>query len=347
MYEVQGADDDELFYITYMWKEDPYEVPKGAALDRLTIGSHEIGDDGKSHYYQYKRALHVLVDKNSSTIIGVVYDRDERGMVPPTKVPEIARDKSKRDAYVQSIVKNLSGIEDMTFKEGYVETDKDGNAIDGYYYHGTIADEKQYQVHLNYQFGYLMELYHFPNEALDDTYVEETFMLEGMEETVELAVNRMEGYYAMYTDDSIFHRVPQEFNVEGAFLDRYVRRVEPNLVQCYIQVGYVPDKTIGEWLDEVETNEAYAQFRPQTNPLATYLAVEWEPTTKYKVFSNEPNRQWREYITISGAYNVCYLTPYRDGVMIVQYSHPFGAEDFEGMGSRMAQMIDTLVLATE
>ena len=172
-------------------------------------------------------------------------------------------------------------------------------------------------------------------------------MLEGMEETVELAVNRMEGYYAMYTDDSIFHRVPQEFNVEGAFLDRYVRRVEPNLVQCYIQVGYVPDKTIGEWLDEVETNEAYAQFRPQTNPLATYLAVEWEPTTKYKVFSNEPNRQWREYITISGAYNVCYLTPYRDGVMIVQYSHPFGAEDFEGMGSRMAQMIDTLVLATE
>ena len=172
-------------------------------------------------------------------------------------------------------------------------------------------------------------------------------MLEGMEEKVELAVNRMEGYYAMYTDDSIFHRVPQEFNVEGAFLDRYVRRVEPNLVQCYIQVGYEPNMTIGQWLDEVETDRDYAKYAPQTNPLALYEGLEWVPTGNDKVFPNVPNRQWREYITISDAYNVCYLTPYRDGVMIVQYSHPFGAEDFEGMGSRMAQMIDTLVLATE
>ena len=348
VYEVQGADDDESFYITYMWKEDPYEVPKGAALDRLTIGSHEIGDDGKSHYYQYKRALHVLVDKNSSTIIGVVYDRDERGMVPPTKPPEIARNQEVRDAYVQNIVKNLCGIEDMKFQEGYVEKDKDGNVIDGYYYHGTIADEKQYQVHLNYQYGYLMELYHFPNSALDNTYVEETFMLEGMEETVELAVNREPGYYAMYTDDSIFHRVPQERTVEGAFLDKYLRRVEPSIVQCYIQVGYEPNITIEAWLDEVNTNDDYAQFRPQTNPLALYEATEWwEPTGNDKVFPNVPNYFWKEYIAISGAYNVCYLTPYRDGVMIVQISHPFGAEDFEGMGSRMAQMIDTLVLATE
>jgi beta-lactamase regulating signal transducer with metallopeptidase domain len=347
VYEVQGVDDEASDYITYMWKEEPYEVTKEEVYSRMTIGSTEVGEDGKLHYYHYKRALHVLVKKNSSNIIGVVYDRDERDMVPPTKQPEIARNQEVREAYVQSIVKNLCGIEDMTFKEGYVETDKDGNAVDGYYYHGTIADEKQYQVHLNYQYGYLMELYHFPNSALDDTYVEETFMLEGMEETVELAVNRQEGYYAMYTDYSIFHRVPQERTVEGAFLDRYVRRVEPNLVQCYIQVGYEPNMTIGEWLDEVETDRDYVQFRPQTNPLTLYEGLEWVPTGNDKVFPNVPNRQWREYITISDAYNVCYLTPYRDGVMIVQYSHPFGAEDFEGMGSRMAQMIDTLVLATE
>ncbi|MBQ6852886.1 MAG: hypothetical protein IJO07_01780, partial [Peptococcaceae bacterium] len=311
VYEVQGADDDESFYITYMWKEEPYDVSQEDVYDRMTIGSTEVGEDGKLHYYHYKRALHVLVDKNSDSIIGVVYDRDERGMVPPTKPPEIARNQEVRDAYVQNIVKNLCGIEDMTFQEGYIEKDKDGNVIDGYYYHGTIADEKQYQVHLNYQYGYLMELYHFPNSALDNTYVEETFMLEGMEETVELAVNREPGYYAMYTDDSIFHRVPQERTVEGAFLDRYLRRVEPNIVQCYIQVGYEPNMTIGEWLDEVETDRDYEKYLPQTNPWALYEGLEWAPTGNYKVFPNEPDRQWREYITISGAYNVCYLTPYR------------------------------------
>ena len=347
VYEVQGIDDEMTNYITYLWKEEPYEVPKDDAYGRMTVGDTEVGEDGKPHYYHYKRALHVLVDKNSDSIIGVVYDRDEREMTPPTKQPEIARDKEKRDAYVQSIVKNLCGIEGMTFQEGYVETDKDGNAVDGYYYHGTIADEKQYQVHLNYQYGYLMELYHFPNSALDDTYVEETFMLEGMEETVRLELNRQSGYYALYTDNSIFHRVPQEVNIDGAFCDKYLRSVEPSLIQSYMQVGYVPNITVDEWLKKVATDSDYYVFAPQNNPLNSTISFEWEATGEYKIFTNEPNRQWQEFVAFLGVNNRCYLTPYRDGVMIVQYSHPFSSEAEEGIGGRMAQMVDTLVLATE
>ena len=302
-------------------------------------------------YYQYRRTLTIVASKDTGEIQTILYANNE-DKPEPVKPSEIGRNKEKRDAYVQRIAaKFIDGGNKLAFTEGYTKPDENGNVTQGYYVHGTEADAKQYIIALDYIEGHLLLLYPVDNEVLDATATEiwkdYPFMLEGMEETVRLYRNREPGYYAMYTDNSIFHRVPQEYTVEGAFLDRYLRRVEPNIVQCYIQVGYEPNMTIGEWLDEVETDRDYEKYLPQTNPWALYEGLEWAPTGNYKVFPNEPERQWREYITISGAYNVCYLTPYRDGVMIVQISHPLGAEDFEGMGARMAQMIDTLVLATE
>ncbi|MBO5365689.1 MAG: M56 family metallopeptidase, partial [Peptococcaceae bacterium] len=353
-YEVQG--DDESAYRTYLWIEDKYMVTEEEAskADMLTgyRGWDRTNEEtGEGMYYQYRRTLTIVASKDTGEIQTILYANNE-DKPEPVKPSEIGRNKEKRDAYVQEIAASfIDGGDELVFKEGYTETDENGNVTKGYYVHGTEADAKQYIIALDYIEGRLLLLYPVDNEVLDATATEiwkdYPFMLEGMEETVRLYRNREPGYYAMYTDDSIFHRVPQERTVEGAFLDRYLRRVEPNIVQCYIQVGYEPNMTIGEWLDEVETDRDYEKYLPQTNPWALYEGLEWAPTGNYKVFPNEPDRQWREYITISGAYNVCYLTPYRDGVMIVQYSHPFGAEDFEGMGSRMAQMIDTLVLATE
>ena len=354
VYEVQGAEESE--YRTYLWIEDKYVVTEEEAskADMLTgyRGWDRTNEEtGEGMYYQYRRTLTIVASKDTGEIQTILYANNE-DKPEPVKPSEIGRNKEKRDAYVQEIAANfIDGGDELVFTEGYTETDESGNETKGYYVHGTEADAKQYIIALDYIEGHLLLLYPVDNDVLDATAIEiwkdYPFMLEGMEETVRLYRNREPGYYAMYTDNSIFHRVPQEYTVEGAFLDRYLRRVEPNIVQCYIQVGYEPNMTIGEWLDEVETDRDYARYLPQTNPWALYEGLEWAPTGNYKVFPNEPDRQWREYITISGAYNVCYLTPYRDGVMIVQISHPLGAEDFEGMGARMAQMIDTLVLATE
>ena len=349
-YRYGDLEKDESDYISYIWAEDLYEVTEEEFNQAGSLAGYR-GTSKDKGYFLSKRSLEITILKETGHIEAISYGNTEERM-EPVKPSEIGRNKEQRDVYVQQIAAEfLADGDSLVFREALTDIDENGNPTLGYYVCGTEADPNQYVILLDYTEGALKMLrwIRYDSEQWESVEIwrDFTFMLEGMEETVRLELNRQSGYYALYTDSSIFHRVPQEFNAEGAFLDRYVRRVEPNLVQCYIQVGYVPNKTIGEWLDEVETNEAYAQFRPQTNPLASYIATEWEPTAKYKVFSNEPNRQWREYITISGAYNVCYLTPYRDGVMIVQYSHPFGAEDFEGMGSRMAQMIDTLVLATE
>ena len=349
VYELRGVDDNSVAYLTYMWQEEPYEVSKEDLYKRTTVGSSEIGSDGTLQYYHYKRALHVLVDKNSNQIIGMVYDRDERDMTPPTKEPELTRSKEVRDAYVKAFAEDVLGLENIVYKEGYVEKDNNGNAVNGYYYHGTIADEKQYTIHLNYQYGYVIEAYYFPYDALDGTTVERTFMLEGMEEKVILNVNRQPNYYALYTDPTMFSSQISGIGEDGSFCDVYLRDPDDDtLIETYMKVGFVPHITIGEWLDEVETDSDFAKFAPQVNPLSSYPSVaEWEPTGEYKVFASEPNCQWREYMSSPGVVNRCYLTSYRDGVMSIQISHPYGSAYMEGIGSRINQMLDTLVLATE
>ena len=61
--------------------------------------------------------------------------------------------------------------------------------------------------------------------------------------------------------------------------------------------------TIGEWLDEVETDRDYAQFRPQTNPLALYEGLEWVPTGNDKVFPNVPNYFWKVVLKVNKSGN--------------------------------------------
>ncbi|MBO5430358.1 MAG: M56 family metallopeptidase, partial [Peptococcaceae bacterium] len=340
----------ESDFISYLWAEDLYEVTEEEFNQAGSLAGYR-GWHKDEGYFLSKRSLIITILKETGDITSITYGNTEE-KIEPVKPSEIGRNKEQRDAYVHQIAADLLANGDtLVFREALTDTDENGNATLGYYVCGTEADPNQYVILIDYTEGTLKMLrwIRYDAELREGVtrWRDFTFMLEGMEETVQLELNRQSGYYAMYTDSSIFHRVPQEFNVEGAFLDKYLRRVEPNIVQCYIQVGYEPNMTIGEWLDEVETDRDYEKYLPQTNPWALYEGLEWAPTGNYKVFPNEPDRQWREYITISGAYNVCYLTPYRDGVMIVQISHPFGAEDFEGMGSRMAQMIDTLVLATE
>ncbi len=351
VYEVWGQEEkEESDFISYLWAEDLYEVTEEEFNQAGSLAGYRIWykDEG---YFLSKRSLVITVLKETGDIMSITYGNTEEKM-EPVKPSEIGRNKEQRDAYVQQIATEfLADGDSLVFTEALTDADENENPTLGYYVCGTEADPNQYVILIDYTEGALKMLrwIQYDSEQREGVTVwrDFTFMLEGMEETVRLELNRQSGYYALYTDSSIFHRVPQERTVEGAFLDRYLRRVEPNIVQCYIQVGYEPNMTIGEWLDEVETDRDYEKYLPQTNPWVLYEGLEWAPTGNYKVFPNEPERQWREYITISGAYNVCYLTPYRDGVMIVQISHPFGAEDFEGMGARMAQMIDTLVLATE
>ncbi len=354
VYEVQSTETSR--YNTYLWTEDKYEVTEEEAneADMLTgyRGWERTNEEtGEGIYYQYRRTLVIAVSKETGKIQTILYanNEDKPASVKPA---EIGRNKEQRDAYVQEIAaKFIDGGEALTFTEGYTEADENGNIVSGYYVHGTEADAKQYIIALDYINGYLQLLYSVDNDALDadttEIWKEYPIMLEGMEETVRLYRNREPGYYAMYTDNTIFHRVPQKIEIDGAFCDKYLRRVEESMIQSYMQISFVPDITVNEWIAKVETDSAYTVFAPQNNPLNSTLSFAWEATDAYKTFTNEPNRQWQEFAAFTGAYNVCYLTPYRDGVMIVQLSHPFGSEYAEGLGARMNQMIDTLVLGTE
>ena len=352
VYEVQGVDDKNATHISYIWLEEKYSVTEDEYNQAGSLKGYHYWSKKDGHFL-YKRSLGVFLSKETGTITSIYYaNNDEtKDLVKPA---EIGRNKEKRDAYVQEIAEEfLENGDTLTFIEGYTETDEKGNITVGYYFCGTEVDDKQYAIALDYIEGYLLAMYAVDYLAFDKSdaviWRDYTIMLEGMEETVQLYLNRQPNYYALYTDPTLFSSQISGIGEDGSFCDVYLRDPDDDtLIETYMKVGFVPHITIGEWLDEVETDSDFAKFAPQVNPLSSYqFAAEWEPTGEYKVFANEPNRQWREYVSSPGVVNRCYLTTYRDGVLSIQISHPYGSAYMEGIGSRINQMLDTLVLATE
>lgn len=97
-------------------------------------------------------------------------------------------------------------------------------------------------------------------------------------------------------------------------------------------------------MNRVGTDSDYAKYRPQHNPLSSAWLPEWELTGEQKVFPEDTVRTWQVLsANRDGVINTCYVTSYRDGVMAAVLSYP--AEYEEGWGTRMQQMMGTLVLA--
>lgn len=355
IYEVHEDSDEK--YVAYCWMEDRYTVTEeDAAQANLLMGirGSEKLEDGTTEYYQYKRSLMIAVSIETGDIISLLYANNE-DKLDSVKPAEIGRNKETRDAYVQKISAELIvGGENLTFVEWKTETDEVGNEIRGYYRCGTEADAKQYILVLDYVEGCLLMSTCIDYTAEDMQTVEiwkdEPILLEGVEETIRLYLNRQTGYYAMYTDPTLFDTYLNGVKDDGSFCDEYVCTLETmnTLIQSYMHVGFVPNLTVAEWLEAMKQDSEYEKFLPQINPLSSASHSTWETTGNTKTFPSMPERQWQEF-TASGmdVTNICYVTPYRDGVMIVQLSYPSGAEYEEGIGTRVQQMIDTLVLATE
>ena len=335
VYTVMG-EDEESGYLIYTWGEEPYEVPEEEAYGN---GSGYTGDDGR--HYRYQRWLTISVDKEDGTMVYLQYHRNKDDMEPPVKPAELGRSKEKRDAYVQNVAKKLiDGGDKLVFSEKPVKTGGDVSQ----YTCGTIADREQYTITLNNQYGYLEQFGAWKASAFDQGIMTKdvVFLVEGMEETVTLGLNRQPDYYAMYTDAASFDTQLNGVKADGSFCDEYVRQSDDDTTQIrtYIKVGFVPECTAVQWLEAVETDSAYARYAPQSSE----RLLNWKDTGERYIFPEEKNRQWQVLsANTADVKNICYMTPYRDGVMVVQLSYPSAYE--EGWGTRMQTMVHTLVLA--
>ncbi len=341
-----GGEKDDIDYVIYEWKEERIPGTEVPAED----SDIEIGwkyEDTKL----YKRGLMIFVSKEDDSIIHMIYDGDDY-TESPVKPAEIGRDAAQREAYVKQIASALiDNGESLVFCESWTKTDDNGNVVKGSYTHGTRADLDQYEITLNYQHGYMEEFMHIGKASSGmfkvTRYV--PIMVEGLEETVDMTLNRQPDYYAMYTDPTMFSTRLSGIAKDGSFCDEYVLRGgdESALVQSYMRVGFSPDCTMDEWLELVQTDSDYVKYAPQINPLSSSWPTKWEDTDELKVFPDDPVRQWKVLKAArDGAINYCYLTPYRDGVMAAIISYPSSSEYAEGMGARMHAMMDTLVLAS-
>lgn len=355
VYEMHEDVDGES--IAYWWMEERYTVAEEeAAQADLLIGirGSERLEDGTTEYYRYKRSLMIGVFKETGEITFLLYANNE-DKPDSVKPAEIGRDKEKRDAYVQKISADLiAGRENLTFVEWKTETDEAGNEIRGYYRCGTEADAKQYILVLDYIEGCLLlsTCMDYIGEDMQtvEIWKDEPIMLEGMEETVRLYLNRQTGYYTMYTDPTMFDTYLNGIREDSSFCDEYVYTAGAgdSLIQTYMRVGFVPDMTAEKWLEVIKQDSDYEKFLPQINPLSSASHATWETTGNTKIFPSMPERQWQEFVAFGmGVTNICYVTPYRNGLMIAQLSFPSGSEYDEGIATRMQQMLDTLVLATE
>ena len=340
VYEVMGEADDE--YIWYIWIEGAYEVTKEEAREAQNDGALSYGRDGKA--YLYDRALMLCIYQKDGSIVSMGYDNRQTDTVKPS---EIGLDKEKRDNYVQKIAETL--IEDgqyLVFEEQHVVNDTDGNATRGTYTSGTMADIEMYEIRLNYQHGYLEKFMYYSSEMWEQgrTFRQYDITIEGMTETVDLMMNRQPDYYVMFTDAEEFDTQLNGISRDGSFCDEYVLHNKDALIKTYMKVGFVPDCTVEQWMNRVGTDSDYAKYRPQHNPLSSAWLPEWELTGEQKVFPEDTVRTWQVLsANRDGVINTCYVTSYRDGVMAAVLSYPVEYE--EGWGTRMQQMMGTLVLA--
>ena len=338
VYDVQ--EDDTGDSVTYLRMEEPYT----AAED--TANSYAIGwNDDTGKLYWPQRALSVAVSKEDKHLIGYYYQCHGEALaaMAPLEQPWSAE---QRKAYVQKAARKLiDGGAALEFTEQYTEQNQQGEPLSSYFTCGTMADDIWYTMKVNNQYGYLEA---FRRETAADllraSAVERKVpvWIEGMEETMMLRMNRQPGYYVLFTDASAFRSQLNGIQQNGAFCDTYMLQVDQAAaVKTYLQIGFVPNCTVGKWLASMEPDSRY---RPQAGSSAAPLV--WAETGETRYFPAEPSRPW-QVLTAYGTdvVNICYVTAYREGCLVAQLSMPSAYE--EGWGSRMQAMLDTLVLATE
>jgi hypothetical protein len=210
VYEVWGQEEkEESDFISYLWAEDLYEVTEEEFNQAGSLAGYREWHKDKG-YFLSKRSLIITALKETGDIMSITYGNTEE-KTEPVKPSEIGRNKEQRDAYVQQIATEfLADGDSLVFTEALTDADENGNPTLGYYVCGTEADPNQYVILIDYTEGALKMLrwIQYDSEQREGITVwrDFTFVLEGMEETVRLELNRQSGYYALYTDNSIFHR---------------------------------------------------------------------------------------------------------------------------------------------
>ena len=337
VYEIQEGESNDM--ISYLWMEEPYtEIDE--ETDHVAIGW--TGDDGK--LYRPERALSITVSKTDEHIISYYYQRnkDDLTAVEPS---ELGQNAEQREAYLRKVARKLIGGDTREIMERNVQQTGQGESPFGYFACGTMADDTWYTMKLNYQQGYLESFRYWTAADLqlaDKVERQVSVWKEGEEEVLTLDMNRKPGYYVLFTDASAFHSQLGGIGQNGAFCDRYIlQQAVGTAWGTYMQVGYEPDCTVEQWLASLDSDSRYA---PQGGFGSTPLA--WTATGEIKHFPEEPSRQWQVFSAYGvDVVNICYVTAYRGGCMVVQLSMPSNYE--EGWGSTMQAMLDTLVLATE
>ncbi len=353
VYEVVGEEEDE--YMLYIWMEGKYEVTEEEAREaNRNDGALSYGRDDKQ--YLYDRALMLWLSQKDGHIESMRYD--DRTDSEQVKEADIARNKEKRDNYVQKIAaKVFENGKTMIFTEGYPQRDAEGNILRGFYNCGTMADEERYTIELEYQHGYLKGFAKSTADIFERAtrvFRQYDILVEGLTESVELDMNRRPDWYVMFTDAKNFNsQIGGEMQIgdvmaEGCFLDEYVLAsdTETTSVKTYMKVFFTPDYTMDEWLRwDGEPGTPFVYPAPQDITVSDWKAT-WKLTGESKIFPEDTGRIWqvlKPEKETPGITNICYVTPYRGGVMGVTLSYP--NEYAEGWGSRMHTMLDTLVLA--
>ena len=334
VYEVREDENNDM--VTYLWMEEPYtEIDEEA--DHVVIGWTD--DDGKLH--RPERALSITVSETDYRIMSYYYQRKEDALTA-AEFSELGKSAEQREAYLRKVARKLIDSGDTReIMERNVQQTGQGESPSGYFTCGTMADDTWYTMKLNYQYGYLESFRYWTAADLqlaDTVRRQVSVWKEGEEDVLTLGMNRLSGYYVLFTDPISFSGQYGGMQQNGAFCDRYVlQQAVGTAWGTYMQIGYEPDCTVEQWLASLDSDSRYA---PRGG------AGAWTATGEIKCFPEEPARQWQVF-TAHGTdvINTCYVTAYRGGCMVVQLSMPSDYE--EGWGSNMEAMLDTLALATE
>ena len=163
--------------VGYLWVENPYEVTEEETYGKGIMCLHKNGK-----HYLYERALLVYVDEETGRIVSYDYDRKEE---KPEKMSEIAgKNIWQKQEYVQKTIRPLIEGDELLFcdyrkaNQSYVTSAGvqkyravpaavSDDSADGYFISENTANDYQYLVKLNYDYGYIEELYSwYHNENL-------------------------------------------------------------------------------------------------------------------------------------------------------------------------------------
>ncbi len=174
--------------VGYLWVENPYEVTEEETYGKGIMCLHKNGK-----HYLYERALLVYVDEETGRIAGYDYDRKEE---KPEEVSEIAgKNIWQKQEYVQKTVRSLIKGDELLFcdyrkeKQSYVTSTGvqkyravpvavSDDSADGYFISENTANNYQYLVKLNYDYGYIEEMHSWYHDENLLTQVENYLAVE-------------------------------------------------------------------------------------------------------------------------------------------------------------------------